>query len=193
MNIVQSLLRMGSIPSRATFDSGFTPVVSAYLRDDSAVCDNAGQLALTQRARRRLFGNLDTSSVGYASAPNLAVTINRVGGIAFEYWLLYTTSDVSEGIGVQLAFSGAANGIGYSVEAYTDPNTRAPLVVAATFGSGLAAYAAGPGPSAPCIITVKGSANVTTVGDLNLQIRAKTGGANVASLLYPSWAAVSAS
>jgi hypothetical protein len=193
MNIAQSLLRMGAIAARFSVDSGFTPVVTAYSRDDTAVCDNAGELALTQRARRRLFGNLDTNSVGYANAPNLAVTINRTGGIAFDYWLLYATSDPTEGIGVQLAFTGAANGIGYSVEAYTDPTTRAPLVTASAFGSGLAAYAAGPGPATPCIIKIAGSANVTTVGDLNVQIRAKTGGANIATLLYPSWGAVSAS
>lgn len=189
MDFGASQLRMGYITPRLAWDSGISPAINSFSRDDSAVANSALALTPTQRARRRMTGGSVASvSVAYASVPDLSVVINRAGGFAFEYWLMYFTSDVAEGIGVQLAFSGVANGVGYSVEAYTDPSTRAPLVVATDFGTGLAPYAAGPGAVNPCVITVRGSCFVATPGQLDLQIRAETGGANSATLMYPSWA-----
>lgn len=191
MNIPESLLRMGQIVARAAWESGVTPMISAFLRDDVAVANNQLALAATQRARRRMTGGVQTSVLTtYANVPDLAVTINRVGGIAFEYWLAYLTSAAGEGIGVQLAFSGVANGITYSVEAYTDPATRANLLTPTDFGTGLVPFSAGPGATVPAIIQIRGSCNVTTVGDLNVQLRAETGGANSATLLSSSWGSV---
>lgn len=169
------------------WNSGFTPILSNYKRDDIAVAENTLDLAAKQYARRRMTGGgITTNSTSYASLADLAVTVNRLGGTAFEYWLLYDSNDVGEGIGVQLAFSGSANGIAYSIDAFTAPNARANLVVATDFSTGIAPFATGPAAS-PCIINIRGSCFVTAVGDLNVQVRAETGGANQARVFSPSW------
>ena len=189
MIIAENPFKMGQISAKFSVESGHTPVISSYLRDDIAIADASLELAATQRSTRKMTGgNVVTSSTTYANVSDLAVPINRVGGYAFQYWLQYLTSDVAEGIGVQLAFTGTANGVGYSIETYTAPNTRADLVSPADFGSGVAPYATGPGPAAVGTIVIRGSCNVLTLGTLNLQVRAENGGAASATLLFPSWA-----
>lgn len=192
MFVAESPLVMGQISARVTVDSGHTPVINSYQRDDVASADLNNSLGPTQRANRRMTGgSVVNATTVYANADDLKVAITRLGGFAFEYWLAYVTTDATEGIGVQLAFSGTANGISYSVEAYTDPATRADLVLASAFGSGIAPFTAGPGAVTPAIVTVRGSCFVTALGDLNLQFRAETaaGGKQVA-LLSSSWGQV---
>jgi hypothetical protein len=193
MFVGENPLIMGQITGRVSVDSGHTPVINTYLRDDVASADVNAALGPTQRANRRITLLQQNDTTTYANATDLAVAITRLGGFSFEFWLAYVSTDATEGIGVQLAFSGTANGIAYSVDAYTDPATRAPLVTASAFGSGLAPFAAGPGLVTPAIISVKGGCNVTAVGDLNLQFRAETGGAKLVALLASSWAQVWAS
>ncbi len=193
MFVGENPLVMGQITGRVSVDSGHTPVVNTYLRDDVASADINAALAPTQRANRRIFLLQSNDTTGYVDATDLAVAITRLGGYSFEYWLAYVSTDATEGIGVQLAFSGTANGIFYSVDAYTDPATRADLVTANAFGSGLAPFTAGPGLVAPAIINVRGGCNVTALGDLNLQFRAETGGAKLVALLAASWGQVWAS
>lgn len=187
----ESTLVMGLISGRTTVDSGHTPVLNTYERDDVASADSNRALGPTQRANRRMTGGLQANDTTvYASATDLKVAITRLGGYAFAYWLAYVSSDDTEGIGVQLAFSGAANGITYSIEAYTDPATREDLIVATDFGTGIVPFAAGPGIVTPGIIQVRGSCFVTTIGDLNLQFRSETGGAKQVALLASCWGQV---
>lgn len=194
MFVGENPLVMGQITPIISVPNGFVPVIDNYQRDDVAVANSDLALSSTQRATRRMTGGLvSNNTTVYASVSDLAVTVNRVGGLAFQYWLAYLTSDATEGIGVQLAFSGSANGIGYSIEAFTDPSTRANLIVADAFGSGIVPFAAGPGALAPCTIVIRGSCFVTAVGQLNVQFRAETGGAQDAALLAPSWGQVWAS
>lgn len=189
MLISQNPLVMGQIPPEFSVNSGHAPLINTYSRDDIAIANSSLALAATQRARRRMTGG-DVNVIGtsYVTVSDLSVPINRIGGIAFEYWLMYSTDDVTEGIGVQLAFSGTANGVGYTLEAYTAPATRANLVSVTSFGSGVAPYTAGPGAT-PCTIVVRGSCNVTAVGTLDLQIRTETGALS-STLLSPSWGSV---
>ena len=191
MIIGQSLLRMGYITPRLSWESGVSPAINTFARDDVPMGSILSALKPTQLAQRRqTAANFATTSIVYADVPNLIIPINRAGLYVFDYWLLYETNDVAEGIGVQVDFSGTGNGA-YSVDAFTDLSTRAPLVIATSFGSGLAPYAAGPGV-AGAIITVRGSLFCSAVGDLKLQIRAATGGANSATIRASSWARASA-
>lgn len=186
MDFAGSSLRMGYITPRLAFESGVSPAINTFARDDVAMGSVLSALKPAQLAQRRQTGsNFVTTSIVYADVPNLLVPINRAGLYAFDYWLLYETNDVAEGIGVQLAFTGTA-ACSYSVEAYTDLTTRAPLVIATAFGSGLAPYAAGPG-AGKAIINIRGSMSVSVIGDLKLQARAETGGANSATILTSSW------
>ena len=191
MLIVESTLKMGQISPVFAVDSGRAPIIGAYLRDDIAIADITLELSATQRSTRKMTGgSVVTSSTNYASVSDLAVPINRAGGYAFQYWLVYLTSVATEGIGVQLAFSGTSNAVCYSVEAYTDSSRREDLSTAFDFSTGLAPYTVGPGPVTAAIIQLRGSCNVLTVGTIDLQIRAETGGAEWAMLAYPSWAQV---
>lgn len=191
MYVPESTLVMGQIGARVSVDSGHTPVINTYLRDDVASADVNRALGPTQRANRRMTGGSQVNATTtYANATDLTVAVTREGGYAFEYWLAYVTSVVGEGIGVQLAFSGAANGVSYSVEAYTDAATRADLILATAFGTGIVPFTAGPGVVTPAIITVRGSCFVTTPGDLTLQFRSETGGAQQVALLASSWGQV---
>lgn len=191
MLFAENTFKMGQISAKFSVESGHTPVISSYLRDDIAIADNLLELAPTQRSTRKMTGgSVVSDSVGYVDIPNLAVPINRVGGIAFRYWLVYTTSVATEGMGVQLAYTGTANGVGYSIETYTDPTKREDLQTAFDFGTGLAPYSAGPGPAAVGIVQINGSCNVLTLGTLNVQIRAESGAPETVTLLYPSYARV---
>lgn len=157
-------------------------------RDDAVVGDGTGALVPRQFAVRRVTGAAQTTnSTTYADVTNLTITINRTGQITFDYLIIYQTSAAAEGIGIQLAFTGTASGINYAIDMFTDPATRANLVTAGSFGSGLAPQAVGPG-AVDVIARVAGSCNVTAVGDLSLQIRAETGGANTATVRVASWA-----
>ena len=192
MFIAESTLKMGQIVGRTATDSGYAPILQTLLHDDIALLEDTGALVPTQRSiRRNTAGAIAITSAVYADVPQLAVLINRIGAISFDYWLPYTSSDVAEGIGVQLAFTGTATGVVYSVEAYTDPATRADLVMGAAFASGLAPYASGPGLAARAIVRLQGSCVITAVGTLNLQVRAKTGGAQSVTLLNACTARVS--
>ena len=187
MFVAESTLVMGQISQRVSVDSGFTPLIDSYQRDDIASANANNALIPAQRSLRRQAANLDFSA-GYASVPSLAVAIHRAGPIAFSYWLIYSTSDVNEGAGVRLAFSGSANGIAYSIQAYTDANTQAPLVTASNFGTAIPAFSTGPGSFVPGIIRIAGSCEVTTVGELNLQVRTKSTGTS--TLQTGSWCEV---
>lgn len=190
MEFAQSTLVMGQITQQIAFAPGFTPAIDNYLAGDVASAAAGPQLTPTQRVWNRMASDLASNSVAYASVPTLAVPINRVGPIAFNYSLIYFTSDVAEGIGVRLAFSGAANQIAYTIDAYTDATTHAPLDVAHAFGTAIAPFATGPGPLSVAIINIRGACNVTTIGDLNVQFRAETGGANSATMALGSWGEV---
>lgn len=173
--------------SQLTGGPAFT---GTYAAGDAPVY-NGTAFAPFQRSLRRVTGsNQNSSSTTYADITNLNVTINRTGFITFQYWILYSTSGVGEGIGLQLAFTGTAAGIGYSIDMFTDAATRAPLVTALTFGSGLAPQAVGPG-AVDVIARIEGSCNVTAVGVLSCQFRAETGGANSVTARVASWAHVS--
>lgn len=190
MLIGESSLRMGYITPQLAFESAIAPAINSFARDDVAMASLLNALKPTQLAQRRVTGlNQTSDSTTYADIANLAVAINRIGLVVFDYWLLYESSDVAEGIGVQVAFTGSANGA-YSVETYTDPSTRAPLVTAAALGSGLAPYTAGPGPGVQAIVNMRGSCNVSAIGTLAPQVRAETGGANTVTVLINSWARV---
>jgi hypothetical protein len=195
MIIAENTFKMGYIASFLQFGSGlpnFLATGQPISRDDVPVTGSNSNTSPRQRAVRRITGaSVTISSTTYTVIDNLTVSISRVGQIMFEYWLLYGSSAVGEGIGVQLGFNGVAAGIGYEVDANTDLATVAPLVVATAFDSGLAPYAAGPGAS-PVGIRIKGSCNVTTIGDLTLQVRAETGGANNVTALVGSWGFVNA-
>lgn len=192
MIIAENPFKMGYISGRFVWDSGFVNLPQGLGRDDSALGNILGTIVPTQRAVRRVTGlNFTTNSPAYADINNLNVLIRRPGDIQFEYWLLYNTNDPAEGIGVQLAFNGTAGGVAYTIEAYTDPATRAPLVSAVAFGSGVPPFSVGPG--APLsIIAIKGSCNIVAVGTLSVQARAETGGANSATVFTNSWGYVSA-
>lgn len=190
MYVRESTLVMGQITPQVAVPNGFSPVIDNYARDDIAIANNLLALAATQRATRRMTGGLVSNpTTVYTNVPDLTVPVNRVGGLAFQYWLLYFTNISTEGIGVQLAFSGTANGIGYSIEAYINAATRADLVYAEAFGTGVAPYTEGPGLTLS-IIEIRGSCFVTAVGDLTVQLRAETGGINSATLTPPSWGQV---
>lgn len=190
----ESSLVMGQISGRVSVDSGHTPVLNTYERDDVASADLNRALGPTQRANRRMTGGLQVNDTTvYANATDLKVAITRLGGFAFQYWLAYVSTDATEGIGVQLAFGGTANGITYSIEAYSDPATREDLIVATDFGTGIVPFSAGPGVVTPAIINVRGSCFVTAIGDLNLQFRSETGGAKQVALLASCWGQVWAS
>lgn len=195
MIIAENTFKMGYICGALNWGSGLPGVLATgrpLLRDDVPVAGAAGASIAKQRAFRRVIGaNVDSNSVAYADIANLTVTISRLEQLAFEYWLLYATSAAAEGIGVQLAYTGTA-AVVYDVEAYTDPSTRAPLVVATAFGSGLAPYSVGPGAAALCTIRIKGSFNPSALGDLSVQLRAETGGANTVTVFTSSWCSVSA-
>lgn len=177
MIFAQSLLQMGYITSKAGWNSNQVPILDL-------------NLLLTTR---RLSANVETDQIAYASVAPLTVSISRLGPVVFDYWLLYGTTGAGNGIGVQLAFSGAANQVRYVVDGFTAPNARADLVAAAAFGSGLAAYATGPGaaPANTCLIHIVGGANVTTPGDLNLQTRTSVAG-QIAGLYASSFCQVQA-
>lgn len=195
MIIAENTFKMGYIAGPLQWGSGLPNFLAAgqpILRDDVPVTGSSANASPRQRAVRRITGaSVTISSTTYTIIDNLTVTISRTGQVMFEYWLLYGSSAAAEGIGVQLGFTGVAGGVAYEVEAYTDPSTRAALVVATAFDSGLAPYAAGPGAT-PVGIHIKGSCNVTTVGDLTLQVRAETGGANNVTALVGSWGFVNA-
>lgn len=195
MDIASSNLRMGYIAGKQNTDSAVSPTINTFLPGDIAVADANGALAPTQRTRKRMVTNVQTLGTIYFSVSALAVTINRAGAISFTYWLLYTTSDVGEGIGVQLAFTGVASSVAYSVEAFTNSATRANLVAPAAFGTGVPPYTSGPGEGivVPCTINIRGSCIVSTPGDLQLQLRSETGSPEYSTLLAPSTVEVSAS
>lgn len=156
-------------------------------RDDVPV-GNGTTMVPRQFAVRRVTGASQTSnSTTYADIANLNITVNRTGQITFDYFLIYQSSAAAEGIGIQVAFTGTAGGINYAIDMFTDPATRANLVTATAFGSGLAPQAVGPG-AVDVVAYIRGSCNVTAVGDLTLQMRAETGGANTVTARIGSWA-----
>lgn len=158
-------------------------------RDDVPV-GSGSTMVPRQYAVRRITGAAQTStSTTYADIGNLTVTINRTGQITFDYYLIYQSSAAAEGIGIQVGFTGTAGGVNYSIDMFTDPATRANLISATAFGSGLAPQAVGPG-AVDVVAYIKGSCNVTAVGDLSLQFRAETGGANSVTARVGSWAHV---
>lgn len=148
---------------------------------------NGSAFAPVQRTVKRITGASQTStSTAYADVGNLTVTINRLGQVTFDYFLIYQTSAVAEGIGLQLAFTGTAGGINYTIDMFTAANTRADLIGQTAFGGPVAPQAAGPGLTDVCAY-ICGSCNVTAVGDLSLQFRAETGGANSVIARIGSW------
>lgn len=156
-------------------------------RDDVPLGNGSGAMVPRQRAVRRITGLSQISnSTTYADVGNLTVTINRTGQLAFDYCLFYSSNNAAEGIGIQLAFTGTAIGVFYAIDMFTAPGTRANLVTASAFGSGLAPQTVGPGP-VDVVAYVKGSCDVTVVGDLSLQICAETGGANDVTARVGSW------
>jgi len=176
----------------ATYDAaaaqirGGVSFASGFAADDVPVW-NGSTFTPKQRSIRRVTGASQTStSVTYADITNLNITINRIGQYAFEYWILYSTSAVGEGIGLQLALTGVAATCDYTIDLLTAPATRASLVTANAFGSGLAPQTAGPGATNVCAY-ILGSCNITTVGVLSCQLRAETGGANSATARVGCW------
>lgn len=144
-----------------------------------------------QHSVRRVTGvSQSTSSTSYVNITNLDVTINRTGLITFDYFIFYATNVATEGIGLQLAFTGTHDGgLGYAIDMFTAPNVRADLISQSTFGAGIAPQTTGPGPTAVQAI-IRGSCNVTGVGVLSCQMRAETGGANSVFAFVGSWARV---
>jgi hypothetical protein len=140
-------------------------------------------------ARRQPIISQNTNSTAYVDITALNVAINRTGQIVFEYWVFYITSNVTEGIGLQLAFTGTAVGVAYTIDMFTDPATRAALVGQVAFGAGVAPQAVGPAGTDACAY-ISGSCDVTAIGTLSCQMRSETGGAQQVAARVGSWAHV---
>jgi hypothetical protein len=190
MDISASTLVMGSISPRVSFDSGFSPLIDTYSRDDIAIADLNRALIPKQLASRRMTASVTSSSTTYATLAELTVPVNRLGALAFQFYLFYSTSQAAEGIGARLSFSGVATDVLIGRDGFSTPSVRLDFDSAASFGSAVPANGSGPGPLNIVPITLTGSCVVTTVGDLSVQIRAETGGAQNVTALASSWCGV---
>jgi hypothetical protein len=189
MIIAENSFRMGYIVGLMQWGTGGGPLGVLSGPGDVLAWDGSSYVAKQRTVNRLLFSNQVCVSTTYEDIVGLLCTINRIGHFEFEYWIRYQTSAVGEGIGLQLAYSGTAATCNYAIDMFTDPATRAPLITASAFGTGLAPQAAGPG-AVDAIARISGSFKADTVGVLSAQMRAETGGANSASAMVSSWANV---
>jgi hypothetical protein len=177
----------GYIVGLLQWGTGGGPLAVLTGPDDELVWNGTAFVAKQRTVERLLFSNQISSITTYADIAGLTGPINREAAhYTFEYWLRYQTSGAGEGIGLQMAFSGTAATVNYSIDMFTDPATRAPLITASAFGSGIAPQAAGPG-AVDAVAYIKGSFKADTVGTLSVQMRAKTGGANNVTAMVSSW------
>ena len=192
MIIAPSSLKMGYIVPGFAFDSGMTPAISppGALANDEAVW-NGTVFVPRQRSQVRLAANQTTTLTTYADITALIIPINRVGIHTFEYDLIYETSATSEGAGFQVVFSGTATGVQYTLNMFVDATNQAPISVRETFGGGPPPQAAGPS-FVPAVAYINGSFNATAIGDLSVQFRAESGGANSVTVKTGSWGRVDA-
>jgi hypothetical protein len=190
MDVPQSPLRMGYIGAQDSWDSGADPIGVLLGPSDALTWDGSAYVPKQRTVNRVLLVNQTISSVAYVDVTGLLATINRAPShFVFEYWIRYRSSGAGEGIGLQLAYSGTFATCDYSIDMFTDPSTRAPLIVANTFASGIAPQAAGPG-AVDVIANIRGSFKADTVGVLSCQARAETGGANNVQIMVSSWGRV---
>lgn len=179
----------GYMPARYTWDSGAGPLGVLIGADDVLAWNGTDYVPKQRTIKRQGVTNQASVLTTYADITQLNVTINRAGVYIFDYWIRYQTSGAGEGIGLQLAFTGVAATIDYSIDMFTDPATRAPLITANTFASGIAPQATGPG-AVDAIARITGSFNTGNVGVLSCQLRASTGGANSVNVRISSWGMV---
>lgn len=201
MIIRESTLRMGYITGRFAWDSGSLPALApaGALAGDEAVWNGSTNQPKQRSSRRVNFANQSFSSTAYANVSDLIVPINRGGVHTFEYFLLYESSATTEGAGFRIAFTGISN-VDYALNMFTDQSNQAPIVVSNAFSTTLPPQASGPGPATGggaggpmggvTIAYIMGSLNVTTVGDLSVQARAESGGANSVTVRIGSWCRV---
>ena len=188
MIIAQNSFRMGYIVGLMQWGTGGGPLGVLTGPDDVLAWSGSAFVAKQRTVARLLFANQVSSSTTYADIAGLLCTINRPEShFEFEYWIRYRTSAAGEGIGLQMQYTGVAATCDYAIDMFTDPTTRAPLITANAFGTGLAPQSAGPG-AVDAIARISGSFKADTVGVLSCQMRAETGGANNVSAMVSSWA-----
>jgi len=195
MFFAQSTLQMGFITQQVAVAPGTAitiPGAVNLLAADVATVSAALANIPREIASRTMLGTVLNNTTTYTDVSNLTIPINRLGQYAFEYVIRYDSSDVTEGIGLRLAYTGGSvSGVRYFIEAYTDLATRANLVSASSFGSAVAPFTAGPGATQVMAkITGTCTFDGLPLGDLKCQFRAETGGAQFVEILDGSYANV---
>jgi hypothetical protein len=161
---------------------------SGFASGDVPVWNGSTFVPKQNSSRRMGFPNQTTNSVAYVDISSLSLTLNRAGDHVFEYYIQYETSAAAEGIGLRMAYTGTSLGCDYTIDMFTDPATRAPLISANAFGTAVAPQTVGPGVGPLIAIAyLVGSCSVSTGGVLSVQMRAETGGANTVTAHIGSW------